>query len=181
MKDTWETNIRRKDTLSLQNIRWNHVVVAPHEDCVRAPLTKADLTIREDEAAAAAEANGDAEGVGVFDPVPNASRKNKQNEQLRWSPMATTMWDPSKQNRTRVLVAELKRMREDDLTNKALIFTQFTQTIDWLQRRLPEEGFGFRTISGSMAQNRDKSIQAFQKDPPRLSILSVRSEPLAST
>ena len=81
------------------------------------------------------------------------------------------------ESKLRVLVAELKRMREDDPTNKALIFTQFTQTIDWLQRRLPEEGFGFRTISGSMsAKNRDKSIQAFQKDPPTtVFILSVRS------
>jgi len=81
------------------------------------------------------------------------------------------------ESKLRVLVAELKKMRKDDPTNKALIFTQFGQTIEWLQRRLPEEGFGFRTISGSMsAKNRDKSIQAFQKDPPTtVFILSVRS------
>ena len=80
-KDTWRRNIRRKDTLSLQNIRLESCrCCSPREDCVRGGrLTKADLTIREDEAAAAAEANGDAEGVGDnFDPVPKRVKKEQE-------------------------------------------------------------------------------------------------------
>ena len=180
-KDTWETKYKAK----------GHAFVAKHTFgimslllptrrlCSGGRLTKADLTIREDEAAAAAEANGDAEGVGDnFDPVP---KRVKKEQAERAAPMVAdgdnNVGSIEAESKLRVLVAELKRMREDDPTNKALIFTQFTQTIDWLQRRLPEEGFGFRTISGSMsAKNRDKSIQAFQKDPPTtVFILSVRS------
>ena len=42
-----------------------------------------------------------------------------------------------------------------------------------------EEGFGFRTISGSMPlKQRDAAIQAFQKDPPTtVFLLSMRQGP----
>lgn len=41
-------------------------------------------------------------------------------------------------------------MRERDPTAKALIFTQFNSTLEWLMARLTEEGYSYRTISGSM-------------------------------
>ena len=68
-------------------------------------------------------------------------------------------------------------MRDADGSNKALIFSQFNSTLTWLQRRLPEEGFGFRTISGSMPlKQRAAAIDAFQKDPPTtVFLLSMRS------
>jgi superfamily II DNA or RNA helicase len=74
-------------------------------------------------------------------------------------------------------VKELRAMRDESANNKALIFSQFNSTLAWLQRRLPEEGFGFRTISGSMPlKQRDKAIQAFQKDPPTtVFLLSMRA------
>ena len=37
-----------------------------------------------------------------------------------------------------------------DPAAKALIFTQFSSTLAWLAQRLQEEGYGYRTISGSM-------------------------------
>ena len=80
-------------------------------------------------------------------------------------------------SKLQALVAELRKMRDEDESNKALIFSQFNSTLTWLQERLPEEGFGFRTISGSMPlKQRDKAIQAFQKDPPTtVFLLSMRS------
>ena len=182
-KDAWETKYKAK----------GHAFVAKHTFgimslllparrlCSGGRLTKADLTIKEDEAAAAAEVNGDAED----DQGDNfGAQEVKRVKKEPVEPVAPIVADNGNEvasieaeSKLRVLVAELKKMRKDDPTNKALIFTQFGQTIEWLQRRLPEEGFGFRTISGSMsAKNRDKSIQAFQKDPPTtVFILSVRS------
>ena len=50
-------------------------------------------------------------------------------------------------------------------------------TLDWLKLRLTEEGFGYRTISGSMPlSQRTEAIEAFQKDPPTtVFLLSMRS------
>ena len=68
-------------------------------------------------------------------------------------------------------------MRAASPVNKALIFSQFTSTLTWLQEKLPAEGFGFRTVSGSMPLNqRAAAIAAFQKDPPTtVFLLSMRS------
>ena len=41
-------------------------------------------------------------------------------------------------------------MRARDPAAKALVFTQFSGTLAWLARRLQQEGYGYRTISGSM-------------------------------
>ena len=80
-------------------------------------------------------------------------------------------------SKLRALVAELRAMRAANGANKALIFSQFTSTLRWLQTRLPEEGFGFRTVSGSMPlKQRAEAIAAFQKDPPTtVFLLSMRS------
>jgi hypothetical protein len=45
---------------------------------------------------------------------------------------------------------QLRAMRCRDPTAKALVFSQFMTTIEWLKTRLTEEGFGYRFISGSM-------------------------------
>ena len=55
------------------------------------------------------------------------------------------------ESKLQALVTELRKMRDEDGSNKALIFSQFNSTLSWLQERLPEEGFGFRTISGKHA------------------------------
>ena len=58
-------------------------------------------------------------------------------------------------------------MRLADPTAKALIFSQYVTTIEWLKVRLTAAGFGYRFISGSMPlKQRAKAISAFQNDPP---------------
>lgn len=40
------------------------------------------------------------------------------------------------------------------------MFSQYSNTLDWLKQRLPEEGFGYRTITGSMPlKQRSKAIE----------------------
>jgi SNF2 family DNA or RNA helicase len=80
-------------------------------------------------------------------------------------------------SKLRAIVEELRAMRAASPANKALIFSQFTSTLTWLQEKLPAEGFGFRTVSGSMPLNqRAAAIAAFQKDPPTtVFLLSMRS------
>ena len=65
------------------------------------------------------------------------------------------------------LIAELRKMRAADAANKALIFTQYNETIKYLGTKLEAAGFAYRTISGSMAmKQRSAAIEAFQRDPP---------------
>ncbi|DBB09876.1 TPA: hypothetical protein ACH3X3_001489 [Trebouxia sp. C0006] len=59
------------------------------------------------------------------------------------------------------LLEELRVMRENDPTAKALVFSQFVSTIEWLKVKLAEQGFSYRTISGSMSlQQRSKVLKA---------------------
>jgi len=62
-------------------------------------------------------------------------------------------------------------------TAKCLVFSQFKQTLDWLQIELPKRNFTFRTLLGSMTKNeRSKSLAAFQNDPPTtIFLLSMRA------
>ena len=39
---------------------------------------------------------------------------------------------------------QLKKMRESDSAAKALVFSQYRSTIEWLKVRLTREGFGYR-------------------------------------
>ena len=48
------------------------------------------------------------------------------------------------------MLVQLRVMRERDPSAKALVFSQFASTIEWLKVKLKEQGFGYRTISGSM-------------------------------
>ena len=75
------------------------------------------------------------------------------------------------------LLKSLRAMRRADPSAKALIFSQYNSTIEWLKGRLTREGFGHRHISGSMPlKQRAKAIQAFQGDPPTtVFLLSMRS------
>lgn len=45
------------------------------------------------------------------------------------------------------MLVQLQVMRERELSAKA---RQFASTIEWLKVKLQEQGFGYRTISGSM-------------------------------
>lgn len=76
-----------------------------------------------------------------------------------------------------VLVKELKAMHAKDASNKALIFTQYNDSLKFIGDALRGSGFAYRTISGSMPQKqRAAAIEAFQRDPPTtVFIISVRS------
>ncbi|GAB4813732.1 hypothetical protein N2152v2_000778 [Parachlorella kessleri] len=80
-------------------------------------------------------------------------------------------------SKLQALLQELRAMRLADPTAKALVFSQFSSTIEWLKVRLTQEGWGFRFISGGMpAGQRAKAIRAFQEDPPTtVFLLSMRS------
>ena len=41
-------------------------------------------------------------------------------------------------------MTQLKKMRETDNAAKALVFSQYRSTIEWLKIRLTQEGFGYR-------------------------------------
>lgn len=45
-----------------------------------------------------------------------------------------------------VWLLQLKKMRETDNAAKALVFSQYRSTIEWLKVRLTEEGFGYRYL-----------------------------------
>ncbi|GIL56371.1 hypothetical protein Vafri_11730 [Volvox africanus] len=76
-----------------------------------------------------------------------------------------------------VLLEELRSMRARDPTAKALVFTQFSRSLEWLEQRLSLEGVGHRTITGDMSlKKRTEAINSFQKDPNTcVFLLSVRS------
>lgn len=80
-------------------------------------------------------------------------------------------------SKLRALVAELHAMRARDGGAKALVFSQFNSTIEWLKHRLPGEGFAFRTIDGGMPmKKRAAAIADFQGDPPTtVFLLSMRA------
>ena len=61
-------------------------------------------------------------------------------------------------------IVQLAAMRERDPAAKALIFTQFNGTLKWLGRRLQQEGYGYRTISGSMPLKKRAQVMP---DPPQ--------------
>jgi SNF2 family DNA or RNA helicase len=75
------------------------------------------------------------------------------------------------------LEGELHTTRFRDASAKALVFSQFATTIEWLQHRLHAEGFGFRTIDGSMSLGkRAADVADFQGDPPTtVFLLSMRA------
>ncbi|KAG2441423.1 hypothetical protein HYH02_010011 [Chlamydomonas schloesseri] len=81
------------------------------------------------------------------------------------------------ESKLRALLAELRAMREADPTAKALVFTQFSQALEWLKPRLQAEGFGHRTITGDMPpKRRTEAITSFQNDPSTcVFLLSVRA------
>ena len=54
---------------------------------------------------------------------------------------------------------QLEEMRAADPTAKALVFSQFNSTIDWLKVKLGEHGFGFRTISGGMTLSKRTKVR----------------------
>ncbi|KAG5178369.1 SNF2 family N-terminal domain-containing protein [Tribonema minus] len=81
------------------------------------------------------------------------------------------------ESKLKVLVGMLAAIRGKDANAKALVFSQFTSTLRYLQRELPRHGFEFRTLTGDMSRRqRTKALEDFRSDPPTtIFLLSVRS------
>lgn len=77
----------------------------------------------------------------------------------------------------RFLLQELESIRDNDVSSKSLVFSQFNSTLEYLQIELPKHGFQFRTLSGSMSmKQRAKALRDFQNDPPTtVFLLSMRA------
>merc|ERR1712228_534015 len=64
------------------------------------------------------------------------------------------------------LMSELKRIRENNRNEKSLIFTSFSKSLDWICSELKQNGFEYRTLTGSMTMNkRKKQLDEFANNP----------------
>ena len=77
----------------------------------------------------------------------------------------------------KALVAELQEMKRTDPTAKALVFSQFNESIAWLQRELTRVGIAHRSIGGHMtATQRQLQLDRFAADPAgSVFLLSMRT------
>ncbi len=57
---------------------------------------------------------------------------------------------------------QLRLMRQNDPSAKALVFSQFVGTIEWLKVKLEEQGFGYRFISGTMPLKQRTKVYTLQ-------------------
>ena len=56
--------------------------------------------------------------------------------------------------------AQLAAMRAANPKAKALVFTQFSQTLEWLTVRLERAGYKYRTITGSMPISERREVRS---------------------
>jgi SNF2 family DNA or RNA helicase len=106
-----------------------------------------------------------------------SSAAAKETSDAKRQKVAANPYDYTFEAKLRVLLAELRAIRKADATAKALVFTQFKSTLEWLSVQLPKHGLGFRTISGSDSlASRSAALRAFRSDPPTtIFLLSVRA------
>ena len=84
---------------------------------------------------------------------------------------------PVMRSKLRALISKLVDVRDDDDTAKVLVFSQFNRTLNYLMRELPNYGFDFRCITGSMSMAaRSRALADFQQSPPTtIFLLSIRA------
>ncbi|KAK9804724.1 hypothetical protein WJX72_002146 [[Myrmecia] bisecta] len=84
---------------------------------------------------------------------------------------------PSSESKLRALLRELRAMREQDGSAKALVFSQHLATLEWPKPRLVEAGFAYRSLAGTRTINqRQRAILDFQSDTPgTVFLLSMRA------
>lgn len=64
------------------------------------------------------------------------------------------------------LVQQLQRVRKADLTDKCVVFSQWTSMLDLIETRLHSEGFGCARLDGECsAQQRADAIRSFTESP----------------
>eukprot|EP00937_MAST-01D_sp_MAST-1D-sp2_P005038 g5038.t1 len=80
-------------------------------------------------------------------------------------------------SKCKALLQKLKDIREEDQAAKALVFSHFQATIEWLKKKLVAAGFKYRSLDGAMSlSQRSKALRDFQDDPPTtIFLMSIRS------
>jgi len=75
------------------------------------------------------------------------------------------------------LIRALEKIKREKPKEKALVFTTYASTLNYLKEELPRRGFNFRTLTGDMDMNkRRKALEQFQQDPPTtIFLLSIRA------
>merc|ERR1712060_910470 len=54
------------------------------------------------------------------------------------------------------LFAELEKLKKERPSDKSLIFTSFSKSLNWICDSLTSKGFKFKTLTGSMTMNKRK-------------------------
>merc|ERR1712129_358123 len=75
------------------------------------------------------------------------------------------------------LLIELTKIKNNGRNEKALVFTSFSKSLDWICKELQRNGFKYRTLTGSMSMNkRKKQLDEFANNPNvDVFVLTVRS------
>ena len=75
------------------------------------------------------------------------------------------------------LFAELHKLKVEKPNDKSLIFTSFSKSLNWICEQLEENGFKYKTLTGSMTMNkRKKALDEFANDcETKIFVLTVRS------
>jgi SNF2 family DNA or RNA helicase len=81
------------------------------------------------------------------------------------------------QSKLLALVRHLKGIRSEDPSAKSLIFSQYASAIEFLKTELPNHGFQYQTLTGSMScTERTKALAGFQNSPSStIFLLTLRS------
>ena len=75
------------------------------------------------------------------------------------------------------LLSELNKLKRNKPSDKSLIFTSFSKSLDWICKQLTKNGFKYGTLTGSMSMTkRKKALESFANDKEtKIFVLTVRS------
>jgi SNF2 family DNA or RNA helicase len=80
-------------------------------------------------------------------------------------------------SKLKVLIKELRKLRRENSSTKALVFTQFHESMELIKKSLEAESIHYSSIEGHMTmQRRKKNMEMFSDDPDcSVFLLSVRA------
>jgi SNF2 family DNA or RNA helicase len=96
------------------------------------PISEANSDAHDD-----ADSDGD-DSDDDIEAAP-AARKKRSSAPVKYSDFVF-------KSKATLLLAELKKIRDEEPDSKSLIFSQFGSTLEYLQELLPDHGFSFRTL-----------------------------------
>ena len=139
------------------------------EDAKEEEAASDDTEMKGEEATKAAAAK-DKEGGDDDSSETEGTPRKREKKEVIYSDFAFTA-------KVKTLIEELSAARDKDPSSKSLVFSQYQSSLEYLQEELPNHGFQFRTLSGSMSMKaRAKALSDFQQDPPTtIFLLSMRA------